>query len=279
MRMPQQRAVMDSPPAHPDLLFARQVMAGETAAVRRLRDELGPELTSALAARAWDSRTREKAYECAADVLAECFGGFRERKETRRGSEEKVRQSLLELYNGNGSHADGRQACSLKAFLFRVALNRLINWSKSIDGARTGSIDFARDGESSAVEQIPDPGGGDAMSGFSSQQMEEESAKLLADAFHHAFEGLPPRQVVLLRLHHLHGFEQQNLARVFGLHPSGVSRDIKSAEEALQRATLAYLHRVDPYHDVTWADCLALCAKHPRTLHGDAIDGPQDSSG
>jgi RNA polymerase sigma factor (sigma-70 family) len=177
-----------------------------------------------------DDRSREKAREIVADVIADCCGAT---KGVRSG------KSLLENYHGR---------CPLPNWLAGVAVSRLKNWWKS------GQYRYEVAGyeEENLTEHNP-PSAEDT-----------ETVALLADALQAAFHRLEAKRWVILRLIFLHGVQRDRVAAMLRCHPSTITRELASILEQVKKQTLGALRDLDPYLELTWPDFLALCQNHPK---------------
>lgn len=185
-----------------------------------------------------DERSRQKAMDIVADVIADCFGASERPRGERR---------LLNLYTGRAP---------LEQWVITVAHSRLKNWWRS------GQWRYE-----SPESSLPD--GSEWQPPMAESAAEDpDTVALLAEALLSAFDTLEPRQVVLMRLCFLHGIKKETLASVWNCHPSTVGRDITDGLEKLRVRSMAFLKSLDPLIEIEWADCLAVCRNYPGVLDG-----------
>jgi RNA polymerase sigma factor (sigma-70 family) len=216
-----------------DVNLAAAALAGDEQALKSISARL-PMLTRILSA----SVAPSLAEEIAGDVISDCFGG---RKRSRGTSSDRI----LEKYRGQ---------CSLDSWLTLVARNRFRDRLRS--GEQRFEISLTQDG---AERDYADPNSG-------GEPMARDVEAMVAEALRYAFSSAPPIHVVILRLVHLHGISQREVARVWKWSEAKVSRLLDDAGEALEENTVARLKKHDPDLDLRWEDCLAICGQHPEIL-------------
>ena len=217
-----------------DLTIARAALGGDSAAVNAVLEEL-PYSLAVLLSKCTDSDSEEKAREIIEDLPGDLLAGV-----DRDGKIVK----LLEMYQGRAS---------LRSWVTVVALSRLKSWWRG-PGYRK---------RERGVEAQQDQGGSSAERGDGSDGEAHDSSDvlaLLADALSDSLRSLTPRESVCLRLVYLHGIEQQRLARMFGCHAATISRDLDQTKAAIKRRLLWNLKLLDPFLEITWNDCVRLCA-------------------
>jgi transcriptional regulator len=64
---------------------------------------------------------------------------------------------------------------------------------------------------------------------------------------------------VLLRLVYLEGLTQREIAAVWSIDETKLSRLLRRAMETIATETTAYVRRRDPYLQLTWQDLIELC--------------------
>ena len=229
---------MDAPtgPFYRDLQIARDALAGGEDAARRFVQEYLPDLESYLVSRCrrLDAKSIEKAREICADVISDCFGA----KSRPRGED-----VLLKLYHGRAP---------LKTWLRQVAYSRLKSWWPSPEGK---SVSYETGQESAAGVTEP-------------VTRDPEIVEILRTALENALREIEPHKLVLLRLVYIHSVKRDHLAQIWGCHPSTIGRDMARAEERIKELTLEYIKLLDPFSEIRWPDCQAICEQYPRLLHG-----------
>jgi RNA polymerase sigma factor (sigma-70 family) len=216
-----------------DVELASAALAGDEQALKSISARL-PMLTRILSV----SMAPSLAEEIAGDVISDCFGG---RKKTRGSGSDRI----LEKYRGQ---------CSLDAWLTLVARNRFKDRLRG--GEQRLGVSMTQDG---VERDFADPNS-------APEPMTADVEALVADALRHAFSSAPAIHIVILRLVHLHGISQREVARVWKWSEAKVSRLLDDAGEALEENTIAQLKRQDPGLDLRWEDCLAICGQHPEIL-------------
>ena len=217
-----------------DLTIARAALGGDSAAVNAVLEEL-PYSLAVLLSKCTDSDSEEKAREIIEDLPGDLLAGV-----NRDGKPVK----LLEMYQGRAS---------LRSWITVVALSRLKSWWRGPGYRR----------REKGVEPQQDQGVSSAERGDRSNGEAHDSSDvlaLLADALSDSLRSLTPRESVCLRLVYLHGVEQQRLARMFGCHAATISRDLDQTKAAIKRRLLWNLKLLDPFLEITWNDCVRLCA-------------------
>jgi len=217
-----------------DLTVARAALGGDKAAVNAVIGEL-PYSLAVLLSKCTDSDSEEKAREIIEDLPGDLLAGVDRDGKT---------VQLLEMYQGRAS---------LRSWLTVVALSRLKSWwrgpgyrkrERGIEPHQDQGVLAAETGDGPIKEPYD---GSDVLA-------------LLADALTDSLRSLTPRESVCLRLVYLHSVEQQRLARMFGCHAATISRDLDQTKAAIKRRLLWNLKLIDPFLEITWEDCVRLCA-------------------
>ncbi|MFY9983784.1 MAG: sigma-70 family RNA polymerase sigma factor [Chthoniobacterales bacterium] len=217
-----------------DLTVAQAALRGDPVAVSAVLDEL-PYALGVLLSKCTDSDSEEKSREIIDDLPGDLLAGV-----DRDGKTIK----LLEMYQGRAS---------LRSWITVVALSRLKSWWRG-PGYRK---------RERGVEPHQDQG---TLSANGSDRPAEEPHNasdvlaLLADALTDSLRSLTPRESVCLRLVYLHSVEQQRLARMLGCHAATISRDLDQTKLAIKRRLIWNLKLLDPFLEITWEDCVRLCA-------------------
>jgi len=217
-----------------DLTVARAALGGDPTAVDRVLGEL-PYTLAVLLSKCTDSDSEEKAREIIEDLPADLMAGV-----DRDGKTVK----LLEMYQGRAS---------LRSWITVVALSRLKSWWRG-----PGYRKRERGGEAHQNQA------GSSTEGGNSPDIEpyndSDVLALLGDALTDSLHSLSPRESVCLRLVYLHSVEQQRLARMLGCHAATISRELDQTKAAIKRRLLWNLRLLDPFLEITWDDCVRLCA-------------------
>jgi len=224
-----------------DLLLVQSALSGSDSAAEEIR--LTARRVACIVESDWrdDSSTRAKSSEIVADLLADCFGATQRNGRASR---------LLELYGGRAP---------LQAWLLICARSRVSNWRRSLRFRLTTSL-----------SQLEENGEEPCDDGELLRPADDEAVhELLKLALQKAFETLGAEQIVLIRLVYLHGVARERLAALWEIHPSNVGRRISDGLAQVRSTTLLHLRAMDPFLDLTWEDCLAICAEYPRLVHGD----------
>jgi RNA polymerase sigma factor (sigma-70 family) len=217
-----------------DLTVARAALGGDAAAVDAVLGEL-PYSLGVLLSKCTDSDSEEKAREIIEDLPADLMAGVDRDGKTVR---------LLEMYQGRAS---------LRSWITVVALSRLKSWWRGPGyRKRERGVEPHQDQATSAPEA------GDLRD--SEPYTDTDVLTLLGDALTDSLQSLTPRESVCLRLVYLHGVEQQRLARMFGCHAATISRELDQTKAAIKRRLIWNLKLLDPFLEITWDDCVRLCA-------------------
>ncbi len=227
--------------AHEDLELVRRALDGDEVACEVILRQVVPRVEASVQRLCSDASGRQRASDLVSELISDCFGA------SKRPRGEDV---LLRYYDGRAS---------LASWLSTVAISRLRNWWKS--GRHRFEVS---EGDSAhPIEQKGDPITAESAS-------ISEVADLLAAALAWAFEHAPRREMVWLRLIHLHEIPQHVVATIWGVHASGVSRGLSECLNQVRKNALAYLRRVDPYLEVEWGDCVSLCGRVTGLVSGAA---------
>jgi RNA polymerase sigma factor (sigma-70 family) len=218
-----------------DLTVARAALRGDAAAVNAVLAEL-PYSLGVLLSKCTDTDSEEKAREIIEDLPADLMAGV-----DRDGKAVK----LLAMYQGRAS---------LRSWITVVALSRLKSWWRG-----PGYRKRERTIETHSDQLTLRPEGGEAPPGDDPSNSSDVLA-LLGDALTDSLRSLTPRESVCLRLVYLHSVEQQRLARMFGCHAATISRELDQTKLAIKRRLAWNLKLLDPFLEITWDDCVRLCA-------------------
>jgi RNA polymerase sigma factor (sigma-70 family) len=217
-----------------DLTIAQAALSGDPAAVNSVLAEL-PYTLAVLLSKCTDSDSEEKAREIIEDLPADLMAGVERDGKT---------VKLLEMYQGRAS---------LRSWITVVALSRLKSWWRGPGyRRRERGIEPHQDQLTSSDDRGNSPD--------SEAYDDTDVLALLADALTDSLRSLVPRESVCLRLVYLHNVEQQRLARMFGCHAATISRDLDQTKASIKRRLLWNLKLLDPFLEITWDDCVRLCA-------------------
>ena len=95
---------------------------------------------------------------------------------------------------------------------------------------------------------------------------------LLKDALERAFQQCDAEALVLLRLVHVHGLSQRDLAAVWGCREYTISRHLGKAVKGISKATLAHIRQTDSHLELKWEDFLALCEHFSQKADANSTD-------
>jgi RNA polymerase sigma factor (sigma-70 family) len=217
-----------------DLRIAQAALSGDPAAVNSVLAEL-PYTLAVLLSKCSDSDSEEKAREIIEDLPGDLMAGVERDGKT---------VKLLEMYQGRAS---------LRSWITVVALSRLKSWWRGPSyRKRERGIEPHQDQLTSSDDRGNSPDG--------EAYDDSDVLALLTDALTDSLRSLVPRESVCLRLVYLHNVEQQRLARMFGCHAATISRDLDQTKASIKRRLLWNLKLLDPFLEITWDDCVRLCA-------------------
>ncbi len=217
-----------------DLRIAQAALSGDPAAVNSVLAEL-PYTLSVLLSKCTDSDSEERAREIIEDLPGDLMAGVERDGKT---------VKLLEMYQGRAS---------LRSWITVVALSRLKSWWRAPGyRKRERGIEPHQDQLMSSDNRGNSPDG--------EAYDDTDVVALLTDALTDSLRSLVPRESVCLRLVYLHNVEQQRLARMFGCHAATISRDLDQTKASIKRRLLWNLKLLDPFLEITWDDCVRLCA-------------------
>jgi DNA-directed RNA polymerase specialized sigma24 family protein len=220
-----------------DLDLKARILKGDTAAVEEFVAIQKPMLERFVSSLDSSACGASQVFSIAADIITDCCSG---------------ENPLISKFSGTG---DG----GLGSWLRTVARYRFYNMMRSPALKK-------RSGSETAVEQAADDS--DAFA----EESELAAVEALRGAVAYANRVVgeaSPTGIVLLRLIHLHGIPGGVLASLWGKHAAQVTRRVSDTMERFRDEVLASLQSWDPLFAMSWADCAALCRKHPRLLHGD----------
>ena len=214
-----------------DLDLAEAALEGEVEAVARVQEIVqAPTFAGWLIKR---GATPAEADDLLGDLMTDCFGGERARGGLHR---------LLGRFNGG---------CTLKSFLHRVALNRLISLKRKQEKFATlgpAGEDEDRRGEDpiERIAAVPD------------LATEDQVLEILRDAVKAALAEVSQEKLVLFRLVHSYGVRQNQIAQMWEWHDAKVSRSMTGLAVELRDLIMAKVRDADPWLQVEWEDCLGI---------------------
>jgi len=203
-----------------DISLVERVLEGEEGAMRELQGEIGPALERRLAA---CGASYAEIEEVVAQLWADCAVAV------------APKQPLLAGYNGRSP---------LKAWLSAIVSNRWISLKRR-ENVRSGVMQEMREETFACPPEIG--------------ERDSALAEIIANAFREACAKIDAEQMVIVKLVHLHGISQREVAALWRKHESYVSRVLKNVEESIAAETLAAVRRSDPYLQPTWDDFLRIC--------------------
>ncbi len=213
------------PNHHADIQLAEDCLAGKADAWESLRTRLQGPLLATLIGRGASPTEAE-------DVLADLWSDT-----ILKGGE----RGLLERYDGS---------YSLKCWFSCIATNRLVDLKR----------------RQRFVGEIPTSAAGDEPNSFdtlpSPRNATPDSAllHLMRDSLRAALRELEPETRLFLRLAYLEGVTQREIAAVFDMDESKISRQLRAAMEHVGERTLTIVRARDPYLTLNWEDFLELCS-------------------
>lgn len=214
-----------------DLELAEAALGGdEEAAAKLLKMIKEPSLHSHLIRR---GASPSEANDLLGDLLGDCFSGVKSKGGMHR---------LLGRYNGR---------CSLRAFLSRVVVNRLVNLKRRQRHEHT--LPGMNSGQDDPFEKIP--------AVMETDLAEDAVIDLLRGAVIEALAEVDQEKLVLLRLVHSYRLPQKRVGRMWGLSESKISRVLTALLDDLRGRLLASIRRSDPWLQVEWEDFLGLCGE------------------
>jgi len=150
------------------------------------------------------------------------------------------RPSLLDKFSGR---------CSLQSWLATVATHRWFDFKRRQERQSpvlpAGDTAFAE-----AAANLPP---------VISSLKEDALVTLLHESLRTAFGACIPRQLVLLRLVHIHSLTQREIGRMLGWSESKVSRALAGAVQKIEAETHREIKRRDPWVRINWQDFVDLC--------------------
>ena len=220
-----------------DLDLKARILAGEIAAVEWFVATYKPMLERFVSSLDSHSCGASQVFAMAGDIITDCCSG---------------ENPLISKFSGTGDGGIGSWLRTVARYRFynlmrSPALKKRTNADSALDETADESDAFAEDSELAAVEALR------GAVAYANRVVGEGS----------------PTGIVLLRLIHLHGIPGSVLASLWGKHAAQVTRRVSDTMEKFRDEVLAALHAWDPMFAMSWADCAALCRKHPRLLHGD----------
>lgn len=224
-------AVIECSTFEDDFRFAERCLAGEHVAIAELRELCLNWVRSYLV------RSGAKGDESGIlieTLLTDCVAA------TKGGS------PLLATYLGQ---------CPLRAWLSRVALNRLISFK------RTQQREYHRFGAVPGDKEIAD------LPDERFELTEEPVLQLIRDAINRAFQECEPESLMMLQLLHTGGLHPAEIAPMFGCVATTVTRSAERASAAIRATVMQHVHEHDPWLELTFDDLLTIC----RTVLPDCL--------
>ncbi|MEO7098972.1 MAG: hypothetical protein ABI162_06390 [Luteolibacter sp.] len=220
-----------------DLELRARILAGDTTAVESFVSIQKPMLERFVSSLDSTSCGASQVFAMASDIITDCCSGG---------------NPLIGKFSGTGEGGIGSWLRTVARYRFynlmrSPALKKRTGSETALEDAVDENDAFAEDSELAAVEAL-------------------RGAVAYAN---HVVGQASPTGIVLLRLIHLHGIPGTVLASLWGKHAAQVTRRVSDTMEAFRAEVLGALHAWDPLFAMSWADCAALCRKHPRLLHGD----------
>lgn len=152
----------------------------------------------------------------------------------------KTGRTPLSRYDGSSQ---------LQTWLNVVALNQWLSRKRANGRHPHEQISIQSDGSEES-----------ALTGFSSGNVADFPLLLLIrDAIDHAFLRCPAEYFVLLQLEHLEQLTRDELARMFQCSKPTLSRLMRHASKEIQKTTLGFLKKCDPWLELQWNDFVDLC--------------------
>jgi len=167
--------------------------------------------------------TEEEIEEITAQLWVDCFVGS------------ATRLPLLMRYNGKAS---------LKSWLGAIAVNRWLSLK------RRQSV------HSKVVHQLQST---TAANLHEDSLVDLELLQLIAASLKQGLADCTDEDIVLLHLVHIHDLTQREVANLWKVHESQISRRLRAAEGKVADKTLQELKKNDRHLDITWSDFIRLC--------------------
>jgi RNA polymerase sigma factor (sigma-70 family) len=207
-----------------DLALVEECLAGRESAWASLRERLHSILRSAL--------IRRGASESEADDLLADFWADTILKSGQRG--------ILERFDGS---------YSLKNWFASIVTHRFVDLKRR----QRFQADLP-----AATPELP-PNDFDRLPCTGAAPQESALLGLMQQALKHALQQVDVEERVLLRLVYLEGLTQREIAAVWSIDETKLSRLLRRAMETIATETTAYVRRRDPYLQLTWQDLIELC--------------------
>ncbi|RZL38429.1 MAG: sigma-70 family RNA polymerase sigma factor [Rubrivivax sp.] len=159
-------------------------------------------------------------------------------------AEDALQDTLLAAWQGLGGF---QQRASLRTWLYQIATNRCLNLRRAASRRPAKAWDVpgieppepTRLGEVAWLEPWPDDLPDDRVTHVPGPQARAERAESMSLAFISALQRLPPRQLSVLILCEVIGFQADEVAALLGATPDSVNSALKRARAGLQRAVPA----------------------------------------
>ena len=151
--------------------------------------------------------------------------------------ESRGQPAILERFNAKSS---------LRTWLFRIALNRVLDRARRLKYSAVPTSLENTDGlvlNDNSEPGLPEP----------------DLLLLLRESLRSGIAACPAEGLLKLKLAFMHGVSQRELARLWNCHESTISRDLQSSMQLIAEHTLSEVRRRDPRLRLTWEDFVALC--------------------
>lgn len=156
---------------------------------------------------------------------------------------------------------------ALKTWLRPLVLNRLIALKRHEAAIRK----LIEDGVD--VSQLNVPAGKEYAT-----ETEGPLLHVMKDALETGFSACTPEGFVMLHLAYMDGLHYSELERMFATSRGSVGRALDEAREAVEKATLARVRKLDPWLELQWEDFLDLCRVASPACLGVVDGGDEDQS-
>jgi len=167
-------------------------------------------------------------------------------------AEDALQDTLLAAWQGLGGFTEER--ASLRTWLYKIATNRCLNalrsarrrTAKEWDVPNVEPPEPTRLGEVVWLQPYPDDLLADAACGAPGPEARYEQAEAVSLAFVTALQMLPPRQVAVLILRDVLGFQANEVAGLLEVTVESVTSALKRARAGLQRRLPTWQGRQPP---------------------------------
>ena len=210
--------------------LVERCLAGESAALSIFRDQVLVAVGNALITRGADAAQVQEVLNL---LWADCVVN------------DEKRSPLLERFTGKSS---------LRTWLFRIALNRLLDLGRSVRRLNyLAAVPDTSSKEEMTLADMP----------VEVRESQPDLVTLLRDSLAAAFAATPAEDLLKVRLVFLHGITQRELARLWDRHEATVSRDLRRIVQSIADRTLREAKKRDPQLTLTWEDFVGLCDADP----------------